>query len=156
MNYRINTKVVAVVGAFAIVAIGLFLYTVVSAPTPEEVAAPTEEQAPDTEGMLITARHQFKEGVHTIVGTVAVPTACHRIQVNPFLLDGGAVVEVRLTSLMEGSECPPQPTDAPFRATFEAGESVEIRAPWNGTPVRLNLVDVGADELLDGDVYIKG
>jgi hypothetical protein len=156
MNYRINTRVIAVVGALAIIATGLFLYTVVSSPAPEEVVIDSQEQEAVDADMLITARHQFKDGVHTIAGTVSVPTACHRVQAVPFLLNEGSVVEIRFVTLMEGVECPSRETDVQVRVPFEAVENAEIRATWNGALVRLNLINVGPDEPLDGDVYIKG
>lgn len=155
MDYRINTRVVAGVGALVLIAVGLFVYTIVSAPTEVDLA-PVAEQPADVPERLITARHQYVDGIHTIAGMVTVPTSCHRLVSEPFLLEGGAVVEVRFNTLMEGEECPRQDFEVPFRVTFEAGEGVEIRATWDGAPVRLNLVPVGPGESLDDELYFKG
>jgi hypothetical protein len=155
MNYRINTRIIAVVGLFALIATGLFMYTLVSAPAEEDVSTP-QEQATENLDILITAKHQYREGTHTVVGTVGVPTRCHRLITEPFLLENGSVVEIRFTTLMEGAECPREEYDVPFKVPFEAREDVRIQATWDGVPVRLNLINVGPDESLDGDIYIKG
>ena len=154
MNYRINTRIVALVTLLVVIAIGLFVYTLVSAPTKDEVyVAPPVAETPE---ILITAKHQFKDGVHTIVGTATVPTPCHRIDASPFFLEDGNIVEVRLSTLIEGEACQSQEFDAPFRATWNSGPDVEIRATWNGTPARLNLIEVGPEESIEDDIYIKG
>lgn len=155
MNYRINTKVVAVVALLILVAGGMFVYTLVSSPGREE-AVQTEKPQQTAPEQIITARHQFKDGIHTIAGSAVVPTTCHRIIATPFLLDSGATVEIQYTTLMEGPECPNQETNAPFTVTFAAVENAVIRATWNGVPVTLNLVPLGPGESLDDTLYIKG
>ena len=157
MNYRINTRIIVVVAVLVVVAISLFAYTLVSAPTPEDLplVADTQpaEQIPER---VITAKHQFVDGIHTIVGMVTVPTPCHRVLADPYLLEDGVTVEVRFSTLLEGDACPAQTTEVPFRVTFEAPETVAITALWDGSPVRLNLVPVAAGEILDDELYIKG
>jgi hypothetical protein len=155
MEYRINTRIIILVAVLVLVAIGLFTYTLVSAPAPEETPIVTE-QKPQQEEVIITARHQYVEGIHTIAGSASVPTSCHRLVPTPFILEDGTTVEIRFTTLLEGEECPVGLTDVPFRVTFEAVEDVTIRATLDGAPVRLNLVPVGPGETLEDELYIKG
>lgn len=157
MNYRINTRIIILVAALVVVAIGLFTYTLVSAPTPEEVPV-VQDQTQDTDMVerIINARRQFVDGIHTIVGKAEVPTPCHRIISEPLLLEDGTVIEIRFNTLLEGEECAAVMTEVPFRVTFEAPENIMIRATWDGSPVRLNLVPVGPGEVLEDEFYIKG
>ena len=156
MEYRINTRVVTVVAVLIIIAIGLFAYTFVSAPTPEDVPVATSEPTEQVPDRIITAKHQYVDGIHTIAGMVTVPTPCHRVLADPYLLPDGVTVEVRFSTLLEGEACPAQPTDVPFRVTFEAPENATITVLWDGAPVRLSLVPVAQGESLDDVLYIKG
>jgi hypothetical protein len=174
MEYRINTRIIVLVAILVVIAIGLFTYTFVSAPAPEETPVTEENPASQTEERIITARHQYLEGIHTIAGVATVPTPCHRILGEPYILPidtdpkfvsdpagsyavpNGLTVEVRFSTLLEGEECPAQATDVPFRVTFEAPENATITAVWDGAPVRLNLVPLGPGEILEDELYIKG
>jgi hypothetical protein len=160
MNYRLNGTTIALVTLLVLIAAGLFVYTLISAPTSEEV---TEEEmqavpAPETMEQIISAKHQYREGVHTIAGMAQVPTSCHGIVIEPFFVDGAATttVELRFTTVLEGEECPAVPSDAPFMVSFEAPEDVRVEVVWDGTPVRLNLMPVGPDESLGEEFYFKG
>lgn len=158
MNYRINTKIVALVVVLVCIAAGLFIYTLISAPT--EITQPTDEQATSTQqndDRILTAKHQFADGLHTIAGKTEVPTPCHRLVAEPFFTEGSPIgVEVRFSTLLEGETCPSQLYEVPFRVSFEAPEDAILTATWNGAPVRLNLVPLQPGEELDDELYIKG
>lgn len=158
MNYRINTKVVTLVAILVFFAIGLFAYMLISAPT--EVSVSQDDQASTTqqsEERLMTAKHQFVNGIHTIVGKTEVPTPCHRLVAEPFFVTENPVgVEIRFNTLLEGEECPSQLFEVPFKVSFEAPEDAILTATWNGGPVRLNLIPVPEGEVLDDEMYIKG
>ncbi len=156
MNYRLNTRALLIVGVLVLIAIGLFAYTLVSAPTQETQPPEVETPAAVVEERLITAQHKFEAGIHEIAGMVDVPSPCHTLVAESFLLENDTVVEVRFSTLLEGEECPQQIDEVPFHVTFEADEGVAIQATWNGTPVRLNLVPLAPGEELDVELYIKG
>ncbi len=158
MNYRINTTSVILVLLLVLVVVGMFVYTLIIAPT-EPAPEVTEDVPPaeEVEGLIINAKHQYKDGVHTIVGKAEVPTRCHRLVTEPFFVsDDKSAVEVRFSTLLEGESCPAEVYEVPFRVTFEAVEDVSISATWNGDTVRFNLIPVGPDEVLDDEIYIKG
>jgi hypothetical protein len=158
MNYRINTKAVSLVVMLILVAVGLFVYTLVTAPTSDEVKNDvTQATSEENEIKLITAKHQYIDGVHTIVGKSELPTPCHRLVTEPFFLDSGTnEVEIRFNTLLEGEACPNEIFEVPFRVTFEGKEGISISATWNGSPARLNLVPVQQGETLEDELYIKG
>lgn len=163
MNYRINAKAIILVGVLVIIVAGLFVYTLISAPTEvvrEESNASSSPTEVQTDGMLLTAKHQFLDGVHTVVGTAQVPTSCHRLIAEPFSLkneeDDAVLIEIRFSTLLEGEACPHELYEVPFRVTFEAPENAILSATWNGAPARLNLVPVGPGESIEDELYIKG
>lgn len=158
MNYRINTKVVTAVAVLVCIAIGLFVYTLVTAPT--EISVSDENQTgilEENDQRILTAKHQYVDGVHTIAGKTEVPTPCHRLVAEPFFVQGSTEgVEIRFNTLLEGEECPSELFEVPFRVSFEANEDASLSATWNGAPVRLNLIPLQEGEVLDEEIYIKG
>jgi hypothetical protein len=158
MNYRINTKIMTAMVVLIVLAVVLFVVTLVSAPLSDEFTegniATSSQQA---EEQILTAKHQYQNGVHTIAGKVEVPTPCHRLVTESFFTKTEPVgVEVRFSTLLEGGECPSQPFEVPFTVTFEAPENVAITGVWNGTPIRLNLIPLKVGETLEDELYIKG
>lgn len=160
MNYRLNSKVITAVAALVVVAVGLFVYTLVSAPSEEEVVVTDTTNAPNNADIRrIDGKHQYIDGVHTIAGMASVETPCHSIVVEPFFPNGEAdqnAVELRFTTVLEGTDCPAVPSDAPYKVTFTAPEQTSITATWGGAPAILNLVPVAPGESLDEEFYFKG
>ncbi|HEY4502585.1 MAG TPA: hypothetical protein VJH21_02010 [Candidatus Paceibacterota bacterium] len=109
---------------------------------------------------IINAKHQFKNGLHTIVGEVDLPTSC-------YLLSTDTVVEVReprvdratvrFNTAGDDEICAQVITTARFKETFSAQEKTEIIATWNGLDVLLNLIEARPDDNLDNfELFIKG
>lgn len=148
-------------------AAGLFVYTLISTPVEyvtEEKSAQEQEESEFSERML-TAKHQYRDGTHGVAGMAQVPTPCHRLIAEPFLLDAietatttqeESKVEIRFSTLLEGDACPNEAHEVPFYVSFDAPENTHISATWNGGRIRLNLIPVGPDEELSSEVYIKG
>jgi hypothetical protein len=159
MNYRLNKTSVAVVAILILAAVGLFGYTLVKAPTQEEVTVPsqTKPTVPQTT-RTITAMHQYKDGVHTIAGSVELPTPCYRLFTEPFFVgDTKDEVEIRFTTATEDTTCAQALTPVRFKVTFDAPESVHMTATWDGTPASLNLVPVREGQDLDSyELEVKG
>ncbi len=158
MNYRINMKVISLVILLVLVAVALFVYTLVSAPADVENIVENENMTSVVvEEHMLTAKHQYLEGVHTVAGKTEVPTLCHRLVSESFFIkEDQSEVEMRFNTLLEGEECTNQLFEVPFRVSFEASEDVSISATWNGEPVRLNLIPLQSGETLDDEIYIKG
>jgi hypothetical protein len=159
MDYHVNTKMVAFVILLVCIAIGLFTYTLVSAPagTSKEAAlSDTTSAATTTSGRMITAKHQYRGGIHTIAGSVDMGTPCEKLVVEPFFTKPQEEVELRFVTTKSKDTCAQVVTPAPFKVTFEAPEVVRIRGAWDGTDVRLNLLPVGPDSSIDDEAHIKG
>lgn len=158
MNYRINTKAVALVVLLVGTAIALFAWTLVSAPTEVTTDEVAKQEASKTvdESRIITAKHQYRGGVHTVAGLVDLPTPCHKLVVEPFITEADKKVELRFTTAVGTEGCAAVPTPTPFKVTFEAPEEVQISAVWDSVLVRLNLVPVGPGSSIDDEGYVKG
>lgn len=160
MNYRINTYGIWALAILFLTAAGIFTYTLIRTPTGTDETSGAEDVPPvATTEETITAKHRYAENMHTIAGMVSVPTPCHSVTVEPFFVPSeGATttVELRFTTVLEGSDCPALVSDAPFRVTFEGPEYADLRATWNGAPARLNLIPASPDESLEMEYFFKG
>lgn len=158
MNYRINTKAIAVVAILFLAVVGFFIYTLLTTRTnDQEVGENIIATSTPTEERVLSAKHEFVDGIHTIAGKAEVPTSCHRLVTEPFFIGGEPLgVEVRFNTLLEGEECPSEVFEVPFRVSFEAPENATITATWNGNPARLNLIPLQEGEILDDELFIKG
>ncbi len=162
MNYRINTTAITILVVVIVIAVGIFGYTLYR--SNQQVTTDTQTSATTSSTVetpaIITAKHQYKNGVHTIAGEVTLPTACHTLATSPFFVGGSQQdVEVRFTSTLNevNGTCAPEVTARRFKVTFTAPEQAKITALFNGVPVQLNLVPVEAGEDLDNfDLYMKG
>lgn len=159
MNYRLNGRIIAVVAVLVVAAIALFVYTLMGTPISKETAQEVDTTPPVAqEERVITGKHQYVDGMHTVAGMLTVPSACHSVVVEPFFLEDATTptVELRFTILLE-TECEEQVvSDAPYRVTFDAPEDVQITATLDGLSARLNLVPAAPGESLDETYYFKG
>lgn len=162
MNYRLNNTAIAVLVLLILGALTVFTFTLLQPEpsSPEEVAPQATDVTTDIarDDIIVSAKQQYQDGTHTIAGTVTVPTPCHGVTAEPFLVESGSstVAEIRLTTVLEGDDCPSVSSDTTFRVIFDAPEEIEVRAVWDGDPVRLNLLPVAEGEVLDETFFFKG
>jgi hypothetical protein len=161
MNYRLNPVGIAIVGILVVLAIGLFAYSLLSGRSDEEVVEePTDTAAQDEPREVVTAMHDFADGVHTVAGELDVPTPCHVLNSEAVFVNGDPnAVEVRLTTATEEDSemCAQVVTAARYKVSFEAPENATITASLNGVPVQFSLVEVPeGEDLADFELFIKG
>lgn len=158
MDYRMNKGAIIGVGVLLLLAAGVFAYTWLSKEDEPEAAAQEEVQNEEPE-RIITAMHQFEDGTHTVAGETDMPTPCEKLDTEVFFADGNqSRPEIRFTTVNESEEmCAQVITPARFKVEFDAPENATISGTLNGTPVRLNLVEVPEGENLDDfELFIKG
>ena len=107
---------------------------------------------------VISAKHAYAKGTHTIAGEVPLPTACDLLNSNTVVSADQKQVLVQLTSkIFTGENCTPDITPARFKVSAAASEKATITASLNGQPVTLNLIEATPGENLDNfELYIKG
>lgn len=106
----------------------------------------------------ITAKHQYKNGNHIVAGEVNMPTPCDILTVSARIAESfPEQVTIDFVSTTSADICAQVVTPARFKVNFQASAQAIIKATWNGQPVVLNLIQVGANENLDDfQIYMKG
>lgn len=135
-------------------------------PISRETASTTEwENAPAispeieiSSKTVVTAKHAFRNSLHTVAGEVPLPTPCHVLDAKTVVsADKKSVILQLVSSIKSGESCPPNVTPARFKVTAKADKSANITAIYNGKDVALNLIEAEANEDLDNfELYIKG
>ncbi len=93
-----------------------------------------KEEEP-TSKKTLEVSHSYSEGQHTILGTVALPTPCHGLDVEVSVEESGKQAEVSL-SIKDHQEICIQVIDhRDFEAVFEAEEEVDITIKLDGKEV---------------------
>jgi hypothetical protein len=108
--------------------------------------------------MTINTKHQYKNGMHTLVGEMDMPTPCHllesiatkdAVQPNKFA--------IAFTSTFKGEQCAQVVTPMRFKVSFEGPKDIELSATLDGKKVLFNLFEVKPEENIDTfEIYIKG
>lgn len=150
-------------GLFFTVIIGMIVFTYVARQAINEEVPTTPQPDPIATTNpynidRIDAKHFYRDGVHTIVGSLFMPTPCD-------LLEGEARVAESMPeqvtfafSVINTSEmCAQVVTEQRFRIDATASDQAALTATFMNQPVILNLVSAGADESPDDfELFIKG
>lgn len=126
-------------------------------PSWTEAPATTSSSLP-SEKIIITAKHQWKAGSHTIAGEVVVPSPCHLLESSSSASADGtkAFLEIR-ASIAPGESCSQTPTPLRFKVTQKGDKNTAWSATYNGMAATLNLIEAGPNEDLSNfELFIKG
>lgn len=145
--------IVIVVIALLVIGYGA-IRSFIGAPADSEVATSTES-LPEDEIRIVNSRHQFKGGVHTYVGEIVVPTPCDLLNFSVATSTAGA--HITFTTKSSDDPCAQVITSQRFKVSYQGSATSTVSASLNGSPVRLNVIEVGETENLDEfEIYIKG
>lgn len=113
------------------------------------------EEVVQRPAITLNAKHQYRDGEHTFLGTLELPSPCHTY--NAEVIPGEELTEIALTYEASNQLCAQVITERQFRVSFSAEEEVDVIATLNGETVNLNIFDVGPDEdLSEVEIFIKG
>ncbi len=162
-NKKTNVILAVVIILSLVVVSGIIFWSWWSGRTnnnaPEEPlpAAETPLKAPDK---IITAKHQFKDDVHTIVGEIDMPTPCHLLNWDDVVISQSFPEQVMINfkSIYKSEEaCAQVITPQRFKVTFKASQNAVISATLDGKKIILNLIEVLNGEDIDNfELFIKG
>lgn len=156
-----NQRALMIAGSiFLLIIAAMFAYSYVKkseleTPPPLFVEAPTE-----TEGeVLVNAVHFWKDGTHTIVGEVVMPTPCHLIESDVTVAESmPEQVTIALSVINNADTCAQILTPQQFRVDFDASKDASISLTIDGKPAKLNLRDAAEGDSPEniGEFYFKG
>lgn len=159
----------AVIGGIIVLALLCLGYLFLSGkddrPIADENATPSWMEAPAaTSGapvdakVIITAKHWYKDGVHTLAGEISVPSPCHIVEGHTSASADGMQSFLELSSSVKtGEMCAQVITPARFKVSQKADKNTSWSATLNSAPVTLNLIEAGPNEDPDDfELYIKG
>lgn len=84
------------------------------------------------------ASHIYNNGVHTVSGTIQMPTPCHELKIDSRIMESyPEQVVLDFTTVDTGAICVQVIADKPWSVEFKASEQARITARVNGVPVQL-------------------
>ncbi|MBL7045537.1 MAG: hypothetical protein ISR99_00695 [Parcubacteria group bacterium] len=132
----------AFMGILILIAVGIFLYFSFENISSKEMTMGSES------GLVV--KHLFEGDVHTVVGTVDLPTPCHRLRTEVSVAESNPeTVTIVLTPETEAELCAQAVTPQTFLASFQASVGASIYARVNGVNAPLEIIEVSKKEDLE-------
>jgi hypothetical protein len=105
----------------------------------------------------IQVKHQYKDGNHTYVGSLDLPSPCFSIDAYGTKNDDGGATIVINTPENKEDICAQVVTTKVFRVEILGDATMTVKGVLNGKDVQLNLFEVPADQDIDQfEINIKG
>ena len=120
--------------------------------TPAPVATTTEK-------MHVNAIHFFKNGTHTIIGEIVMPTPCDLIRSDVSIASGTPMqASIALTTINNAQTCAQVLTPQRFKSVFQAAKDTRISLMLDGKDADLNLKDADPSQTPDNvdEFFFKG
>ncbi|MEI6345963.1 MAG: hypothetical protein WCO79_01905 [bacterium] len=147
-----------IIGIVVIVLLGLGIYWLSTPSTPRASDTAQNPVVQDEYVQMVNVKHQYKNGRHTYVGEIDLPTPCHSL-VSAYNKDANSTTGYTLvfTSTSTSGMCAQVITSKPFKLSFAAIKNIIVSGTLNGKKLRLNLFEVPDNQNLDSfNVNIKG
>jgi hypothetical protein len=156
-----NRTIVLFVVLFALIVSGMFAFTYFykqNTPPPEPVVPQTATTTNPYGITRIDGKHFFINGVHTIVGELAMPTPCDLLTTDAMIAESYPEQVTFVFSVINTTEvCAQVITNQRFKVSAQASKDATLKATFMGAPVELNLVEADAGETPDDfELFIKG
>jgi len=159
-----NKTIVLFVIIFALIVGGMFMFTYIY----KQQAAPIDPILPPDTTLATTTnkygitriegKHFFINGVHTIVGEIAMPTPCDLLTTDAMIAESyPEQVTFNFSVINNTTDCAQIVTNQRFKIDANASKDALISARFMGQPVELNLVEASPNETPDSfELFIKG
>ncbi len=147
---------------FAVIVIGMFTFAYLKkneiASEMPVVENKPAENLPYADVTVITAKHYFIDGVHTLVGEIPMPTPCDLLESKARVMESMPEQIVFDFTVLNNSEvCVQQITNARFKVSATASKEATLSATFIGRPIELNLIPAQPGEKPeDYELFIKG
>lgn len=136
-----NKSIVAIVVIVLLLAGGILWLVPFGNPAEENDNEVVELPGPE----VVRVNHFFENGLHTVEGTITLPTPCYSLETNVAVTkatdDGSDKAVLNFVATSGTGVCTQVIADKFFSTSFEAGENAEITATYNGKPIRLDIAE---------------
>jgi len=156
--------IVISIALFLVIVVGMFMFAylkkaeVVNAPvvTDEDIA--TEGEVKYASITRVTAKHFFKDGVHTLAGEIPMPTPCDLLEAEARVMESfPEQIAIDFNVINNAEFCAQVITPQRFKVSASASEGAVFSAEFMGRQVELNLVPAAEGESPDDfELFIKG
>ncbi len=155
-----HRDIVLISSLLGVIVLGMFTYTYLVKKT-AVVEAPAPSEAPQSDPYGITridAKHFYRDGIHTIVGELPMPTPCDLLTYRSTVAESYPEQVVFDFDVVNTAEnCAQVVTVQRFMVTANASGEATLNARFMGKAVELNLVEAAANETPESfELYIKG
>ncbi|MFT5036574.1 MAG: hypothetical protein ACI9VM_000136 [Candidatus Azotimanducaceae bacterium] len=149
---------------FSLIIAGMFAFAYLKKQEQQQIVPVTAIEEPDEDRYSSITRiegtHFFIDGVHTVVGEIAMPTPCDLLQSEARVAESfPEQITLDFSVINNAQECMQVITPARFKIEAQASEEATFSALFQNRRVELNLIEAeaGEGELPDEfEVFIKG
>ncbi len=155
--------IVISVALFLVIVVGMFMFAYLK--KAEVVNPPVTDEQTDVAGEVkyasitrVTAKHYFKDGVHTLAGEIPMPTPCDLLEADATVAESfPEQITVNFDVINNAEFCAQVITPQRFKVSASASEGATFSAMFMGRQVELNLVPAAEGESPDDfELFIKG
>lgn len=153
-------SIILVVSLFILIVVGMFVFAYLK--KTEIVEAPVvvveEQTVPYPQITRIDAKQYYKDGVHTFVGEIEMPTPCDLLQATSAVRESfPEQIILNFTVINTAEMCAQTITLQRFSVTAAASAEATVQATFMGRSVVLNLVPALPGETPEEfELFIKG
>lgn len=156
-----NKTIALFIAGFLVLVLGMFglsyvqkQNSVLEIPLDTSVATSTDQYKISR----IEAKHFFRNGTHTIVGEITMPTPCDLLTTDARVAESmPEQVTYKFNVINTTTDCEAKPTKQRFSIVAKASDQANLTATFRGVPVSLNMVEASADETPESyELFIKG
>lgn len=154
--------IVMAIVLFMLIVAGMFTFAVMKqrelSTPPATDTAPATTTFPYPQITRIDAKHFFADGVHTIAGSVVLPTPCDLLESSATVMESyPEQVRLEFSVINTAEFCAQVETEQRFLVTATASPEATFSATFMGRAVELNLIPAGPGESPDDfELFIKG
>ncbi len=158
-----HRAIVLSIALFVLIVIGMFAFVFIKQNEMNQVETPNQDTEVTDTGKYsnitrIDGKHFFIDGVHTVVGEVAMPTPCDLLEVESIIAESFPEQITLDFSVINNAEfCADVITQQRFKVSATASEGATFKALFENRVIELNLVEALPGETPeDFELFIKG
>lgn len=152
--------IILVLTLLGTIVLGMFSYTyLVKKTVPIEAPVVVPEQKTNSYGITrIDGKHFYRNGIHTIVGEIPMPTPCDLLTFTAAVAESMPEKVTFDFGVINNSDvCATVVTLQRFVVSATATPEAVLNARFNNMPVELNLVEAAPNETPESfELFIKG